>query len=272
MNPSAPLNLKNATDSGKSWKNFRQAWEVYEVASGTVDKPDFVRLATFLHVAGSDGLEKYNGFMFNNEEDKRNLSVVLEKFEKDCQSSTNILTERCKFYARKQSLHETYDHYVTDLRKLSSSCEFSNPDEALRDQFSLNIKDKRAKERLMVEAQGNHRLLTFDKAISLVKGYEALHLDDKIKEQQLDEPMEVMKATGVQAGTNRQLFNKTKQCQYCGRTHSYGKCPAFGKMCNKCNKKNHFAAMCKTRLPSVRNIDEEELSASEDIADAEECI
>ena len=38
-------------------------------------------------------------------------------------------------------------------------------------------------------------------------------------------------------------------CGYCGRTgtHQEGRdCPAYGKKCNKCNKLNHFATVCKS--------------------------
>jgi hypothetical protein len=38
-----------------------------------------------------------------------------------------------------------------------------------------------------------------------------------------------------------------KDCKFCGKTHAYdrSKCPAFGQICKKCSKKNHFAACCK---------------------------
>jgi hypothetical protein len=38
----------------------------------------------------------------------------------------------------------------------------------------------------------------------------------------------------------------TPNCHWCGRTHAYGSCPAYGKMCTKCNKYNHFAAVCRS--------------------------
>ena len=61
-----------------------------------------------------------------------------------------------------------------ELKILASTCEFLNTDEALRDQFALNIRDVKAKERLYVEAQDNYRSLTFNKAVSIVKSYELL--------------------------------------------------------------------------------------------------
>ena len=36
----------------------------------------------------------------------------------------------------------------------------------------------------------------------------------------------------------RRNLRKIKNCKYCGDFHAAGNCPAFGKTCTKCNKKN----------------------------------
>ena len=38
----------------------------------------------------------------------------------------------------------------------------------------------------------------------------------------------------------------TKVCDYCGESCPKGKCPAFGKICSICGKRNHLPKMCKT--------------------------
>ena len=35
-----------------------------------------------------------------------------------------------------------------------------------------------------------------------------------------------------------------KDCKYCGSNHQCRQCPAFGKTCKACGKKNHFAKKC----------------------------
>ena len=37
----------------------------------------------------------------------------------------------------------------------------------------------------------------------------------------------------------------TPPCKYCGDTHAAGNCPAYGKTCSKCKKKNHLAEVCQ---------------------------
>jgi len=39
---------------------------------------------------------------------------------------------------------------------------------------------------------------------------------------------------------------KPQNCEYCGDSCVKGKCPAFGKICKKCGKRNHAAKVCKT--------------------------
>ena len=53
----------------------------------------------------------------------------------------------------------------------------------------------------------------------------------------------------------------TSECWYCGCKHELRKrelCQAFGKLCNKCHKPNHFANKCRniSVRSSVRMIDE----------------
>jgi hypothetical protein len=36
-------------------------------------------------------------------------------------------------------------------------------------------------------------------------------------------------------------------CGNCGKSHPAKECPAFGKKCFKCDKKNHFAKFCKSK-------------------------
>ncbi|KAL4708473.1 hypothetical protein ACJJTC_014081 [Scirpophaga incertulas] len=54
--------------------------------------------------------------------------------------------------------------------------------------------------------------------------------------------------------TRSQLSNSTqpmkgsysiKECKNCGTGHAYGACPAYGKTCLRCLRRNHFARVCR---------------------------
>lgn len=65
--------------------------------------------------------------------------------------------------------------------------------------------------------------------------------------------------TGGQSGYLRNTNWKDRQanssfagsCGYCGYKHSFGKCPAFGKICENCKKRNHFKSVCRSKQSSV---------------------
>ena len=38
-----------------------------------------------------------------------------------------------------------------------------------------------------------------------------------------------------------------RDCKYCGTNHQHRQCPAYGKTCKSCGKKNHFAIKCRSK-------------------------
>ena len=271
------LKLYESNDASNAWKKFRQSWELFEIASETNTKDDKIRVATFLHVAGSEAVEKYNGFTWNEGQDKNKMKDVLEKFDKDCKQKCNVLLERKIFFGRKQEERETCDQYLTQLRLLASSCQFSNKEEAIRDQFSFNIRSNRAKEKILEKAQKNYEDLTIEKAASIAKLIETSERssnDNGIKPQEeIYVARKDKKVTSGQQKDIRREFN----CTRCGTLHKPRSCPAFGKKCGKCGALNHFSRVCRTSKNSYREnmFNAENQDGSEEKEDAtseEECI
>ena len=61
------------------------------------------------------------------------------------------------------------------------------------------------------------------------------------------------KAQSILYVRNKSRYNKNKRdskipvtCKYCGKSHKPRECHAFGQICKKCHKKNHFAKVCKS--------------------------
>lgn len=50
---------------------------------------------------------------------------------------------------------------------------------------------------------------------------------------------------------NKNIIN----CKFCNFTHKVRECPAYGKTCNACFKKNHFSSVCRTRNVSLINVE-----------------
>ena len=87
-------------DSGnlaENWRQWRQQFEVFSLASGLSEKSEAVWSATLLHVAGPKALEVYNAFTWENEGDNKKVNKILEKFQTYCKPRKNITWERHVF-------------------------------------------------------------------------------------------------------------------------------------------------------------------------------
>ena len=55
--------------------------------------------------------------------------------------------------------------------------------------------------------------------------------------------------------------NLIRNCKYCGGSHKRGSCPAYGKLCRRCNKKGHFASVCLSK--SINFVEKEVVNYDE---------
>lgn len=76
----------------------------------------------------------------------------------------------------------------------------------------------------------------------------------------------VVKSTALEGQVPIHKQGKGKEwCTKCDFFHRGPMCPAFGKVCRRCNKKDHFETYCKTdRVREVKNIVEKRSEGSPD--------
>ncbi|XP_072395253.1 uncharacterized protein [Diabrotica undecimpunctata] len=180
--------------------------------------------------------------------------TVLGELENYFTPKKNVIYERFLFYNRKQEEGELFDTDLTDLRKLAKNCEFGDVlDSMIRDRLVLGTINKDLQEKMLQ----NHELTL-----------------QKFKEVQSSQTLNVYSVKGgngnqtARGKASNNNFNtgrskrweqeensrKSGQCRKCGRDHEFRRCPAFGKMCNKCLYYNHFAKMCNNRI--IREVQE----------------
>ena len=63
----------------------------------------------------------------------------------------------------------------------------------------------------------------------------------------------------------RRRDNQRKICRYCGSQYDIGRCPAYGKLCKKCGKRNHFAKVCLSSQVNEMNARDSSQSNKESI-------
>ena len=116
--PPNPLSFEG--NIAESWKRFKHAIGLYAVATGVSEKTEPVKIATFLHIAGEEAVNVFNGFNWNEEGDvpgdDKIFDKVLAKFEKHCApKGQNKVYYQHKFFTRNQTSGESYDKYIGEL-------------------------------------------------------------------------------------------------------------------------------------------------------------
>ena len=241
----------------ENYRKFKQQFQIYLTAAGISNSEEEVKCATLLHVIGPDAIEIFNTFRWNQEGDTRGddkkLDKVLSKFEKYCSPKSNLTYERHQFNTRNQNDGESIDSYVTELRILSKSCEFGDlTDSLIKDRLVSGVIKDSVRSRLLRETE-----LTLQKAIDICRAAETSTQQMKVIQSTSSGATgsnvdivkkKIVKSKLVKNTDNKPAGSTIKQkCGKCGYKHEPRKCPAFGKLCHNCKKKNHFSTVCKNK-------------------------
>ncbi|XP_067648032.1 uncharacterized protein [Eurosta solidaginis] len=251
-----PLPLSFDGNVKEKWNKWKQKFDLYMKATGLDKKEEERKVAVFLHVIGDDALEKFNTFGLS-EADSKKLEAVTKSFENYCSPKANETVERHLFFTRVQQSGENFTNYLTDLKTLSATCGFGNlKDSLIKDRIVCGIRDSELRNRLLREDK-----LDLEKCTQICKTVELADIqmktigeDSKVHliKKKCRQPCIKMQ-TGSHISNDKErssTYNQQRECQRCGRQHGYGQCPAFGKVCNNCKGKNHYAKMCKVKTKS----------------------
>ncbi|XP_052785334.1 uncharacterized protein K02A2.6-like [Mya arenaria] len=264
-----PPKLDMEGNISDNWKKFKRTWNNYEIAAGLAEKDEKLRTATLLTCIGPEAMDVFDGFHFAEEKEKTEIKTVIEKFETFCIGKTNVTYERYNFNMCTQTQDETFDTYVSRLRKLVKTCEYANLTESLiTDRIVIGIRENSVRKRLLQEDK-----LTLDKCIDICRAAESTQA--KVKSMSgasgTTEEVQYVKQKQTYRPKTKNPTPNINKCKYCGKFCTKGKCPAFGKKCMKCGKYNHFASECQQieqkprshRQRHVRQFDVDDSSESE---------
>ena len=237
-------------NSLNNWNYFKASWNNYAIATELNKKSNPVQVSTLLSVIGKECYEVYENLPLTVDERKDNDSII-SKLTEYFEPQRNIIYERYLFNSATQRSENKIDQFVNELRKLASTCEYGTlSDELIRDRIVIGISDSSMRARLLRESD-----LTLNRAIDMCRASEQA----TCQLRELDHDSEVVQYTKHNKSNhkNNKAQNDKKSrginvtnCQYCGRSHKKGQCPAFGKKCNKCKQIGHFGKMCAIRSKS----------------------
>lgn len=260
-----PEYLSLQGNPSENWRRWIQRFELYLVAKEKTEKPAATKIAMLLSAVGPEALERYNHFEWSEDEDKGKFDVVKAKFENELAGKKRIVFSRYQFWEYSKTASQTFDEFLTQLRTLALSCEFTESDNMIRDKIVFSTEIPALKERLLREPK-----LDLQKAVDISRSSELAHkefvtmkgadkTDDKVEVDALntDRPNKGRTPKGGKQGryrrrdTNRE---RRRSCGRCGITHARNECPAWGKTCLKCGGPNHFSSQCRTANPNVNEM------------------
>ena len=79
-----------------------------------------------LNCAGPEAIEEYSHFVYDEGEEKENYADVCKKFKELCEGARNVIYERLVFNQGNQKEGERIDNYVSELKRLSRTCDFGD--------------------------------------------------------------------------------------------------------------------------------------------------
>ena len=122
FNPPDPLNFNR--NIREHWKRRKQELELYLVATEKDKKENKVKSSILVSSIEPQGREIYNTFSFSQEGESFDYNVIVQKFENVCIPRQNETLLRYKFLTYKQKKGQSFNEFITQLKKLSNDCEF----------------------------------------------------------------------------------------------------------------------------------------------------
>jgi len=238
LNAPTQLHLvDNPASMASKWEAWRDNMEMYFLATG-IDCPKRQK-ALLLYLAGED-LRATHATLNDTGE---SYTVTRALLDKHFLPKKNLTFERSQFRAAQQKSDESSLSFITRLRQLAKSCEFSNysPESAIIDQFIEKTSSHPLRRQLLRQEK-----LTLP---SLIEISQSLELS-QMQASQMEGGVTIKQESSeeIQQISTKFTRSTSLHCYGCGSNshlHKAQVCPARGKICHNCGKQDHFSSVCK---------------------------
>ncbi|XP_053391490.1 uncharacterized protein LOC128554261 [Mercenaria mercenaria] len=217
--------------------------------------------ALLLHYAGDDVYDIYETLTLSASED--NYTDTKTKLKAYFEPKKNREFERFEFRNIKQTSDESIDQFCTRLRQKSELCEFSNKDDEIKSQIIQGCTSKTLRTKCLEEERSLQDILILGRSMEIARKHasemeKSTHQDGiqriKTKQSQQKQQQQPMRVPARQQQRHprpkqRRQFQNPNTCRNCGGKYPHqGQCPAYGRTCNYCHKKNHLLSVCYKRI------------------------
>ena len=247
--PPPPLNFQEP-----NWEQFISQFKTYRFLTELDKKSGKIQDAGLKYCMGPESEEILKTFNFSDGEVDKYDEVVKE-FESYFSPCKNVLRLRKQFYRQIQQSTEDTEAYLRALFVAAEHCKFHDKEESIRDQFVLGILDDELAEKIELLYYNKDGNLSLDDVVEYCRTYNDIHNRRKLEREQNTATKEIAVVQKEKKMLRDSEKAKSSQrCQYCGKSHLPRRCPAFGKFCNKCKERNHFANVC-SQINQIQSAD-----------------
>ena len=233
------------------WRVWKQLWEAYSVVNHLADKGKEYQAGVVIGCLGQNGVHLLDTLPFAREEDRKDASEILQLLDEHFVGEENVAYERFQFYQRVQKHNETIEEFIGALRVLARTCRFVEnsvnfSSQMIRDRIICGIHDEGLREKLISKGE-----IALEKCVKICR---ATAIKARQRCSGVNSNSEDARVCAVAERVGRRKSQErsftlhgpvNSECRFCGRRHAQGKCPAWGKKCNRCGRVNHFAIRCR---------------------------
>uniref|UniRef100_A0A914PR63 CCHC-type domain-containing protein n=1 Tax=Panagrolaimus davidi TaxID=227884 RepID=A0A914PR63_9BILA len=222
--------------------------EMYMAARGFGATDDKEKSLSLLQHIGSTTLEKIIDWTHPGKPTTKSYDQLIALLKEMFAIKKNVTALRFKFLTEKQQPGQTLQEYLSHMSQLYGQCSISDmkPDQIGVLAILQGLASDELRQYLM---NPGNKIDDMSKVQDLALNFE-----------QNRNAAKALKGRGVvdehAKPYSMNVVGKGMKCRYCGEGHQPGKerCPANGKTCSSCGKKNHFARVCKSGTRKQQNI------------------
>ncbi|CAB4023460.1 Retrovirus-related Pol poly from transposon opus [Paramuricea clavata] len=229
-------------------------------------KRTFVNILSVLPQENLDKLSVLANFVsptiFLHIEDSTDYDAAMEILESLFIKPKNEIFARHVLATRRQQPSETLDEYLQALKTLSKDCNFKDVtaalycEESIRDAFITGLQSSHIRQRLL-ENKTLDLKTAFDQAPALelaMRSSETYTVTQPSVNAAVPTYSDISHSpTELPESRTVAAMEVENSCFFCGNArHPRSKCPARDVTCLKCQKKGHFAKVCRGKPANPR--------------------
>ena len=218
----------------------------------------------FIAKAGMNAIRVINVMAKPKELEDMKFSEIKDLImEKSRPKKKLVIAERSKFMSLRQEAGESVQIFAQRLRdaarfcefdKLNGKCEQTAEDDLIQTMILSGLKNREHRTKALVFIQGSEKTVTLAPCIEYIQQIEMIQRYTEAGVEKMDEAAVSTELPASVASVDKNRLARA-ECRACGIRHQPGRCPARGKACNKCHKRNHFAAVCRSNAKSTHEVE-----------------